>query len=53
MQHAANYLGVSLSLLREMVEDGRIHSVKTGRRVIISIAELDKFLSGTTPTTAA
>lgn len=43
---AASMIGVSQSLLWRLLADGDIARVKIGRRTLIRVAELERFLEG-------
>jgi excisionase family DNA binding protein len=39
-------LGIGETLIYDLLAQGRIHSVKAGRRILIPKTGLDKFLAG-------
>jgi excisionase family DNA binding protein len=41
---AAKVLGLHPHTVRGMVEDGRLYSVRVGKRILIPVRELDRFL---------
>jgi excisionase family DNA binding protein len=41
---AAKILGLHPHTVRALVEDDRLHSVRVGKRILIPVAELDRFL---------
>ena len=43
-KEAANYLGISIVLLHRLVNEGRINTVKAGRRTLFPISELQRFV---------
>lgn len=50
IRHAANYLGVDQSTIREMITDGRLKAYKLGHRVIrLRRSEIDAALQPYTP----
>ena len=42
----AEALGLSRSTIKILVADGRLRSVKVGRRVLIPASEIERFLQG-------
>jgi excisionase family DNA binding protein len=44
IEQAAKILGVHPHTAKALIEDGRLHAVKVGRRYLIPVAELDRFL---------
>jgi excisionase family DNA binding protein len=46
---AAQVLGISPDLLRQLVREGRIRTVKVGKRVMFSRAALEAFAAGEEP----
>lgn len=42
---AADYMGISQRLLRELIASGQIRHVRIGRRVILRHVDLDRFLA--------
>jgi excisionase family DNA binding protein len=45
LTEAADALGIHRHTLRQLVEDGRLRSVRVGRRYLIPVAEIDRFLA--------
>jgi excisionase family DNA binding protein len=41
---AAKALGLHPHTVKALVNDGRLHAVKVGKRYLIPVAELDRFL---------
>jgi excisionase family DNA binding protein len=52
VQTAAERLGIGRDSLYGMVREGRVRSVKIGRRIRIPISELERFLERETGTAA-
>jgi excisionase family DNA binding protein len=46
LQEAAKMLSVSIWTLKKLVKEKNLRSVRIGRRVVIQVSELERFLSG-------
>lgn len=42
---AALTVGVARNTMRELIELGRVRAVKVGRRIVVPVAELERFLA--------
>ena len=48
VQEAAQYTGLAVSTLYTMANQGRIHSVKLGRRLLFDVALLEQWIQQNT-----
>lgn len=46
VSETASYLGVSPSMVRKMIADGRIEVVRLGRRVLVPPSEVARLMRG-------
>jgi len=51
IDETAESLGISVPTARSLIKNGSIHSIRIGRRVIVSAQSLREFMDGKTETT--
>lgn len=44
LRDASRYLGVSYWSVRDLIHDGTLQYIKIGRRILVDIRDLDKFV---------